>query len=124
MFKNKVEYVEVSKPVFIELKDPRRPEAMSHEMKEMLKTLQLNPAFQYLLNRFQVAKAAARAKLDTDFSLTEQQMHFLQAGIYWAGFIENDLAHLTAEPRRVEHKASQEDLEMFRDIEASIEMVG
>ena len=65
-------------------KTTKLPE-LTGDLRESLKTLAIQPAFQYLMQRFRIKKAAMETTLREGFKLDEQQLRYCQAGIYWAG---------------------------------------
>lgn len=96
---------------------------LTGDLRESLKSLALQPSFQYLMQRFRVKKAAMEATLREGFKLDEQQLRYCQAGIYWAGEIERDIQILTQEqPTR--RPAKVDELEEFKKIAKSISLVG
>lgn len=103
-------------------KQTKLPE-LTGDLRESLKTLALQPAFQYLMQRFRVKKAAMESTLREGFKLDEQQLRYCQAGIYWAGEIERDIKLLTQEqPQR--RPAQVDELEEFRKVARSISLIG
>jgi len=107
----------------VELDKATRLPELTEDLKNSLRTLALTPAFQYLMQRFAFKKATMESTLREGFKLDEQQLRYCQAGIYWAGEIERDIQLLTQEVRP--QRAPQVDeLEQFRKINRSIELVG
>ena len=103
-------------------RNTRLPE-LTGDLRESLKSLALQPAFQYLMQRFRVKKAAMESTLREGFKLDEQQLRYCQAGIYWSGEIERDIQSLTQEqPQR--RPAKVDELEEFKRISKSISLVG
>lgn len=96
---------------------------LTGDLRESLKTLEVLPAFQYIMQRFRVKKAAMEATLREGFKLDEQQLRYCQSGIYWAGEIERDIQLLTqAQPTR--RPASTDELAEFKNIARAIHLVG
>jgi hypothetical protein len=96
---------------------------LTGDLRETLKTLATNPAFQYLMQRFRVKKAAMETTLREGFKLDEQQLRYCQAGIYWSGELERDIQILTQEqPQR--RPAHVDELEEFKKISRAITLVG
>lgn len=103
-------------------KQTKLPE-LTGDLRESLKSLALQPAFQYLMQRFRVKKAAMETSLREGFKLDEQQLRYLQAGVYWSGEIERDIKLLTQEqPTR--RPAQVDELEEFRKVARSISLIG
>lgn len=65
------------------------------DLRESLKALGSHPAFNYLLQRFRYERSAMQTALNEGMNLSEIQLRYLQAGIYWASKFERDLANLT-----------------------------
>src|SRR6266404_3846709 len=87
----------------IEVEKPHSPlPELTQDVKESLKTLKYQPGYIYLMQRFNLQRAELERQLKFGFSLTEQQLHFLQAGIYHMGWIEEQIKTLTKEPRKAE----------------------
>lgn len=103
-------------------RDSRLPE-ITGDLRESLKALALNPAFNYLLQRFRVKKAAMESTLREGFKLDEQQLRYCQAGIFWAGEIERDLKSLTQTATQ-SRPAKRDELEEFKKISSAIQLVG
>lgn len=107
----------------IELDKQTKLPELTGDLKESLKTLSLHPAFQYLLQRFRLKRASMEATLKEGFNLTEQQLRYCQAGIYWAGEMERDIKLLTQDKPQA-RPASVDELAEFNKIKSSIDLVG
>jgi hypothetical protein len=119
MFKTETEHIYH----VVELdRDSKLPE-LTGDLRESLKTLENNPAFNYIVRRFRVKKAAMEATLREGFKLDEQQLRYCQAGIYWAGEIERDIKSLT-QVQTQSRPAVRDELEEFRKISSAIQLVG
>jgi len=103
-------------------KSTKLPE-LTGDLRESLKTLALLPAFQYLMQRFRVKKAAMESTLREGFKLDEQQLRYCQAGIYWAGEIERDIKLLTQDQSQA-RPAKVDEMEEFRKVARSITLIG
>jgi hypothetical protein len=118
MFKRDVHHYHV-----IEFDKSTKLPELSGDLRESLKTLAMLPAFQYLMQRFRVKKAAMESTLREGFKLDEVQLRYCQAGIYWAGEIERDIKLLTQEqPTR--RPASTDELAQFKEVAKAITLVG
>lgn len=107
----------------IELDKSTRLPELTGDLRESLKTLENLPAFQYLLQRFRVKKAAMESTLREGFNLTEQQLRYCQAGIYWSGEIERDIKSLT-QARPQTRLAEPNEQEEFERVSKAIELIG
>jgi len=109
----------------IEVEKPHSPlPELTQDVKESLKTLKYQPGYIYLMQRFNLQRAELERQLKFGFSLTEQQLHFLQAGIYHMGWIEEQIKTLTKEPRKAEFIPSPDEIELFERHSAALEAVG
>jgi hypothetical protein len=103
-------------------KNTKLPE-LTGDLRESLKSLALQPSFQYLMQRFRIKKAAMETTLREGFKLDEQQLRYCQAGIYWSGELERDIQLLTQDqPQR--RPAKIDELEEFKRINSAISLVG
>jgi hypothetical protein len=103
-------------------KTTKLPE-LTGDLRESLKTLAIQPAFQYLMQRFRIKKAAMETTLREGFKLDEQQLRYCQAGIYWAGEVERDIKTLTQEQPQT-RPASVDELAAFKQVAKAITLVG
>lgn len=113
------------KPVFsiVEVeKAPRLPE-LTTELREGISQLQHIPAFQYLLAKSRVQKAAMQAQLNNGLDLPENALRCLQAGIYWLTFLDREITTATKIPilQRSAHPSEQEE---FNKIHSAVELIG
>jgi hypothetical protein len=107
----------------IELDKALKLPELNEDLKSSLRSLALQPAFQYLVQRFRLKKAAMESTLREGFKLDEQQLRYCQAGIYWAGEFERDIKQLTQDsvPTRA---PVRDELEEFRKVSQAVELVG
>lgn len=107
----------------VELDKATKLPELTGDLKESLKTLSMLPAFQYIMQRFRIKKAAMEASLREGFKLDTEQLRYLQAGIFWAGEIERDLKTLTQE-RTQSRPATEDEMAQFKRIADSISLIG
>lgn len=100
----------------------RLPE-LTGDLRESLKTLAMLPAFQYILQRFRVKKAAMESTLKEGFNLPDQQLRYCQAGIFWAGEFERDIHQLTQAASQT-RPATADELAEFKKMASAIKLVG
>lgn len=55
---------------------------------------------------------------------TPEVVRSLKEGIYWLGFLEREMQRITDKSRRVQAPATEDEMELFKRIYASIEAVG
>lgn len=121
MFKKKV--VE-TKYQIVEVEKSLPLQEVGPELKESLKALQFHPAFQYLVNRLALKKAALATALHEGLDLSETQLRYLQAGIFWMGHLDREIKVLTQSPQASPRPASNYETEEFQKFQASLELVG
>lgn len=97
---------------------------LSGDLRSSLKTLAMQPAFQYILQRFRVKKAAMESTLREGFNLPEQQLRYIQAGIYWAGELERDIKTLTQDQPQANRPATSNEMEEFKKIASALQLIG
>jgi len=104
-------------------KGTRLPE-LTTEVKESLKSLQYHPGFQYLQAKLRLERATLQRYLHEGFTLTEGQLHHLQGGIHYLGYLESELAkHLKADIRTV-RTATSNEVEHLDKFISNLETVG
>ena len=100
---------------------------LNAELKESMRTLQLHPGFNYILSRLRLTKSGLQHQLQEGFELPERDLHRIQAGIFFAGWLENELRRLTSTPSRPVRDLTDSEAESFLDIssfDANLERVG
>lgn len=102
-------------------KETKLPE-LTGDLRESLKALKLMPAFQYIMLRLRVKKAACQTALNEGFELDEKKLRYLQAGVFWAGDIERDIRILTQD-QTTSRPPSNDELENFKKIQASLTLI-
>lgn len=107
----------------IELQANSKLPELTGDLRESLKTLSLYPAFQYLLQRLRFQKAAMETTLREGINLTETQLRYLQAGIFWAGQMEKDITVLTQSSPN-SRPAQEDEHAEFEKVRQNLDMVG
>lgn len=115
------------KPVYrvVEVERTREPLPEDNaNLREGFKTLLGNPYFGIILDRLLIQKQALETRLkQTRFERIED-ISFVQNGVYWTGWLANELNRLTqAPPPRELTPTEQEEIAM-REIDNLIERVG
>jgi hypothetical protein len=113
-FKPEVKVIEVDKG--------SRLEPMSPELRESLKTLQHNPAFQYLLTKLRYQRARVQNHLNNEAD--EKNMRYAQAGIFWLSWLEGEINAVTKAPRATPQSATPQEIDEFNKIAHNLEVVG
>lgn len=94
------------------------------DLRESLKTLQFNPAFSYIIQRLRVQRAGVQNALQEGLQLTETQIRFLQAGLYWLSYLEKDINVLTQASANNPRPSFDNEAEQFAKIRQSLDFVG
>lgn len=113
----KVEYrtLELSKPVHLAPVTP--------ELKDSLRALQLHPGFQYLMSRLSLEQANVKKFLEEGFKATETELRFLQAGVYYTGWLQREIERLTSVPRPAAQALEIDDQQLFEEINSQMEVI-
>ncbi|MBZ5617096.1 MAG: hypothetical protein LAO23_24150 [Acidobacteriia bacterium] len=117
IFKPRYRVVEVSKP---------RPESLevTPELREGLRTLNANPFMKVIMARLQQQRFALEAALKgTRFAKTED-IAYVQQGVFWTGWLERELNRLTEAPEQPGLSPTQQEEELFREVDSMLERVG
>lgn len=104
-------------------KGGRLPE-LTAEMKESLKSLQYHSGHNYLMQRLRYHKALLQKNLNEGLQLDEVQLRYLQAGLYWVGWLESEIKTLTQTPSSKPQPATPVEQEEFERLQAHLELVG
>ena len=89
----------------------------------MLATLPENPGFQYILARLRAQKALLKnAHENTRYEKLEE-VHMLQAGIFWAGWLEAEIGRLTKKAAAVEVDTTEFEADAFAQVDSMLERV-
>jgi len=96
---------------------------LTGDLRESLKTLEYHPGFQYLLQRLQVDEASLVAQFKEGLGMSEIQLRYLQAGIYWTGWLKNELKSLTTK-RSNARTPTFNEIEEFNKINQNLQLVG
>lgn len=103
-------------------KGTKLPE-LTGDLKESLKILPSQPAFNYILQRLRFQKAAMETTLREGINLTEVQLRYLQAGIFWSSQIEKDI-HLLTQAPSLQRTAIPDEQVSFETLQRAVELVG
>lgn len=104
-------------------KEAKLPE-FNPEIRESLKTLQFHPGFVYLQQKLKYEKAMLAKYLHEGFQLGEKELHHLQAGIYYLGYLEREIANAIRKGEATARAAANPEVEAFDRIVQTIEHIG
>lgn len=108
----------------VEVKAPRTSQTWTKEIKDAVGTLSSHPGFVALTDRLNLQKQMLITKCTREFHKDLRENDLLQAGIFWLSYLQDTVGQATklAPPSPVD--AMEEELEAFRQIDASIERIG
>lgn len=112
------------KYILVEIEKASRLPEMNGDLKESLKALQYQPAFQYILHKLDVQKALVQKMLAEGYELDDKQLRYLQAGVYWLSHIKREMDSLSATPPQAQREASFDEASDFARINANLDLVG
>jgi hypothetical protein len=110
---------------FIEIEAPR-PTALSKDLHESLGTLAGHPAFNYLVAKLKVQRSLLETKLKNDRHATLKDVEFLQSGIYWSRWLEDQIqtAVHKAPQASTSTALTEEELSAFNEIRSNTVLIG
>lgn len=103
-----------------------RPRQMDKPPDDVLITLQHHPGFTYLTERLRTQRFALEAALKRGKHATLRDVDILQAGIYWAGWLETQIqsALKLTQALEIPKPAFQEEQDAFNEIHNALQLVG
>lgn len=113
----------ITKYRVVEVPEGTRLPELTPDLKESLKTLQHNPAFQYLLMRQRLQRGRVQSYINEGFKLDDNELRFAQAGMYWLGFLERDYKSLIRQPE-FDRQATVSEQDEFNRIAETLESIG
>jgi hypothetical protein len=119
--KEKPDTIETTRFQVIEVEAPR-----SHDITEDIRTsvqaLAHQPGFEHLLARCRSMRAYLKKQLIESKHASMEEVQYLQAGIYWAGWLEQEMTR--HQPTKPPAPAYDFEAQAFREAQALIEVVG
>lgn len=109
----------------VEVDKPRELAHTDLETRKSVASLALHPGFRYLLAKLKTQKKFLEGQLISTPHTSIRDVHQLQAGIFWCGWLDSQLKYETAlsEPK-LPVSATQEELDAFAQVNAQLEIVG
>jgi hypothetical protein len=87
-------------------------------------SLEGNPGFQYLLAKFKIQRALLERTLRTQPPTDLVAICNLQQGIFWCGWLEDQLTQSKSRLERNSQQTTAEELKLFKEIHSAMTMVG
>lgn len=123
-FKSQPKVVEKIVYKVIEVRAPRSATKWSKELKDSVATLASDPRFIALAERIALHKQMLENKCSHEFHKDLRETAYLQAGVFWLGYLDRLVAESTKAPRAIQSDAYDEELEAFKLLDANIERIG
>lgn len=107
---------------FIEV-EPGHPQNLEG-LEESIQALAVHPGFNALSNRLRLNRSQLQSRLQSTLGATLDEVRFLQAGIYWSGWLEAQIKQLVYKARPVISEPNAEELAIMKEIHESLEVIG
>lgn len=101
----------------------KKPLQETPESIAAVKSLEDHAGFRYLLNKLKLQAARLSSELLTKRHSDIREVEFLQSGIQWCNWLQQQL-DLTNERYRQMRPATPQEAMHFQDIESTIELIG
>jgi hypothetical protein len=108
----------------VEVPAPRTQAGWDKDMRETIGTLSAHPGFVALISRLGLQASLLRAKLLNDRHPSLKDVEFLQSGIFWCSWLQQQVQTATTRTIQSQVDARVEDEQAFRELQATIEKVG
>jgi hypothetical protein len=109
----------------VEVKAPRPILKWDQSTQDAVSTLTSHPGFVALIERLSLTKAQLKSKNDTQWKKDLREADFLQAGIFWCSWLQNEVDKATFKGSQRKYvDPMQEELDAFKELDARIERVG
>ena len=118
-----IEVVTVTKYKVIEVKAPRITQGWTKEIKEAVGTLSSHPGFIAITDRLSLQRELLKTRCATEFHKEQRETDYLQSGVFWLGYIQDLVAKATKLAPSAPVDAMDEELEAFKQIDATIERI-
>lgn len=108
----------------VEVSSPRANLKRDKETGESIATLSSHPGFVALLNRLLLQNQFLKSKLDNERHSDMREVDFLQSGIYWSNWLQQEVNREVMRMTRPSYTATDEEDEALGAIDSHIERVG
>jgi len=75
------------------------------------------------MSRLALEQASVKKFLEEGFKATETELRFLQAGVYYTGWLQREIDRLTSVPRPAAQQLNIDDQQLFEEINSQMEIV-
>jgi hypothetical protein len=109
----------------VEVKAPRPTYRWDDHTRDAVSTLTAHPGFVALVERLGITKAQLEAKNNTQWKKDLREADFIQAGIFWCGWLEEQINKATVKGSQRQYlDPMAEELAAFKELDSRIERVG
>lgn len=108
----------------VEVKAPRMSQNWDKDTRDAVSTLQAHPGWVAIQDRLSLQKQMLGNKLAHEFHKDLRAIDYIQAGVFWLGYIQDQIAKASERPVNRVVDPMQQELDAFRAIDAQIERVG
>ena len=96
----------------------------TRDQQESVQTLAAHPGFVFLLAKLHHQRAALESQLKHSHHNDIRAVEFIQSGIFWSSWLENQLSKATTGIGPGPQPASPEEDRLYREAQALTELVG
>lgn len=115
---------EVIKPILVEVEKVRPQLSAEKDIKEAVQTLAAHPGFQHLLAKLKLQRNYYQALLVNERHAKIEDVQFLQAAVYWSGWLESMLTQAVHKTPRPTSEPSPNEVAAFEQAMTALELVG
>ena len=110
----------------IEVEKPRGIGELTPDLKATLSTLSGHPAFLYLISKLKFQRSVLENKLKSERQVSLKDVEFLQSGIYWSRWLEDQVLSAVSKTPQVsgETALTSDELAAFNQMRNSVQLVG
>jgi hypothetical protein len=107
----------------VEVERPRQIPPQEAEVSKSIATLQGHPGFQYLVEKLRLQRAQLKTALCNQRQENLKDVEFLQSGIAWTGWLEEQLMRAVNHQEPKPQEPAQTEQEAFEEIQRFIEVL-
>lgn len=98
---------------------------LTQEIRDSVKSLQYHPGFVYLQKKFHAERAYLETLLHEGHTLSERELHHLQAGIHYLSYLDSELKKMFVDiPKNNTRSAYDDEVDAFERIRSHVETIG
>lgn len=111
------------KVVVVEVEKGRRPPELTLELARSVQTLQAHPGFLYLLTKLAFQRSVLRQALERKRHKTIADSEFIQSGIAWSGWLEDEVQAAIDFQVPAESEATRPEASIFDESQRLLEVL-